>query len=491
MNKTEKLILLLIFFISLILRFLPILMFQMPLYYDSNYHIKLAQNITVTGFIPEFDPDNPLIPYTYPPFYHSIIASMSVFTGFSSWLLALFFLPFLSSLNAVTFFLLFRRFVGVLESLVGALLITFLPTIISAASQSPEVFVFFVFPLILVLALKDKWRIASLLLSLNLFWNYLAFIMFSLPFLIAFFKEKKFWKTFIPFFAVLLLVWLFVFNGVKLNAVGTISGADFVAINFSNYLPVMAFQIIVFVLPLIILSLFDLRTRTQIYWFIFSLISFFASIAFFLSGLLRPWEQPKFLSVGIVSLLVLFKKNELFNKFWVFFGLIVFFGLFLFFSVINVDFTSSFAKITLNDLRAINWLESQNVQGMILAEPAFNEGLGLYSNLGNKTLTGLPLEAFTDKFSVQGLQFLQKKDLNSSDYMFLKDSNAQFLILNFEDDAFRSPNYKFVPAFNKVYSLNYYANCFFGVIGYGGILCGDVETRVLETHSTNVQKYSE
>jgi hypothetical protein len=156
-----------------------------------------------------------------------------------------------------------------------------------------------------------------------------------------------------------------------------------------------------------------------------------------------------------------------------------------FVSAVLVSTQIVYSKVTLMDLRAISFIESQEPNGMVLAEPTMSEAIMNYSpRLKDKVLTSLFFEGFSENaLQEKALTFLGNKNPNQD---FIKESKTEFLLLNFEDEKVRGiKKFENLSYLDKVFSLNYYGNCPFMVLpAIQGFACGFKEVIVYK-HSLN------
>ena len=289
MDGFEKRALLLVFLIGLMLRLVPVIIFGTPVSYDAPYHSRIAALIVSSHSLPVLDPSLGGRPYSYPPLYHMLLAELSILSGFSPHFLVLFVLPIVSSFVVLAFYLFFRLFIDKFSSLAGAFFVAIMPPLISASFDSPENIVFLAMPLILVLVFKRRFLLASVLLALNLFWNYMAFVLTLLPFFLAFFKEKKLLLYSTVFLAIAFLFWLFLnYDSYSFQSVQEAS--DFVSSNLESVMPSIVLQFGLIAVPVLLYSFRKLNNNLLLFWFVQALQSVIAMFSFFFSRFIKICE---------------------------------------------------------------------------------------------------------------------------------------------------------------------------------------------------------
>jgi hypothetical protein len=226
------------------------------------------------------------------------------------------------------------------------------------------------------------------------------------------------------------------------------------------------------VLPILALSFRNLSNDFLRYWFYQSFIAFAAMASYFITFVFRSWEQPKIFAVSLIGLLIAVKRSKAVNTL-----LIAILAISLYTSMI-LSFQVLYPKVTTQDIHAIEWIESQNPTGNVLAEPTLSEAIMAYSSLDDKVLTALYLETDTD-LAGKSLAYLGQGVENEA--AFLEESNLEFILLNLEDTLVRgTEKFDDKQYLNKVYSLGYFSHCpFYGLI-YDGFLCQGVETEVFQ-----------
>jgi hypothetical protein len=142
--------------------------------YDSIYHARIGQIVAETGWVPEFDTVAGGRPHLYPPAYHLVLGYTSLVSGVPVLELVKFILPLISSLLVFTVFFYLRRFRHVEVALLGALIVALNPLLVSQSYDSPQMFVYLLFPLIAYFFLKRQYYPASGLLAISLLFNYMS-----------------------------------------------------------------------------------------------------------------------------------------------------------------------------------------------------------------------------------------------------------------------------------------------------------------------------
>jgi len=468
----EKKILVLIFLIALLLRFTPIILFQSPVLYDYAYHERMANKIISLQDIPLIDESLNGRPYSYAPFYHLLLAFLSIVSGLSVKNILMFLLPFIASLFCLSLYVFLRKITTEFNALLGAFFAAIAPPLISASFDSPENIVFFSLPLILFLIFEKKNFFAAIFFSLNLFWNYFAFIL-SLPaFFLGFFKEKNLIKKTIICLAVSLILFIFLVN-FSFSMQSVQSGTNFVANNLKNVMIPLIFNFAVIVLPLFFYAFNKLYNNYLKFWFSHALISFLAMLSYPLTVIFRPWEQPKFFALGSIVLFSSIKRNKLFE---LFFLIVLLLSSFL---ALSFSFQVIYPKVTNADLKALSFALQNAGDKKILAEPTLSEVIMNYSKDEKKVLTALYFEASNNDTANAALEFLGSKNLGGieNETIFFKQNNIGLVMLNFEDSFVRgTKEFNEKSYLNKIYSLSYNGTCFSFLSN--SALCGNQETMI-------------
>lgn len=490
----SRLALVLIFLCAILLRLAPVLLYNMPINYDAPFHARSAQAIIEWQALSLYD-ESPAgeesRPNNYPPFYHLFLAELSLLSGISVFSLGMIVLPIFSALICISAYLLASNLFGRGKALLAAILFAVVPVLVVNSYDSPENILFFILPLILLLAMHSKKLSSALLYGSLIFWNYLAFI-FTLPaILIAFRKDKKLLPFLMLSTAFFVSLNLFLRGPSFLDNKSLEVGMDFVAYNLRSYL--LSITIFSFLFGAAVLFLF-FRSRekaydsdegatkspnreTLLFFAAWCFLSSLAAISVLFTNLARPWEMPKFVAYSSFFLIPVFLEKKHFAFMC---------ALSMAFLAFSLVFSSQvlFPRITREDFSAIRFLENNFTgEGRILAESSLSEYLRITApSLSPFLLTTLYYENLARESSTgKALRFLMLGKNSDDSEKFFQDSNASFLLLNYEDFAAReSLVFNEKKYFDKTYSLIYCIPCPFPFLGKEtSFACGCNQTELL------------
>ncbi len=296
--KKQAVAILIIVLIAFILRISPVVKFGTAVSYDPVYHERIALGIQKTGFIPEIDSSLGGRVYTYPPLYHVSLAVFSNLSGIQVGTLVMFFLPLIASIICFGVFIFARKFTNWKWAILTALLVAVSSPTIAASFDSPENFVFLFIPISLFLVKLKKNSLSGFFIASSFLWNYFAFLVAVVPFVLNFLKNKKLLKSFIVLMVLILIAWFWLFGFSVLKEESIYSGTAFVASNLSQVMPAMIFYTSLFLVPILLYSFFKLKEKEIRFLFYYCIFSLALLYSYFVTFLFRSWEQPKFLWHG-------------------------------------------------------------------------------------------------------------------------------------------------------------------------------------------------
>lgn len=468
-----KNILLAIILLALILRIGPVFVFQMPLSYDTPFHVRIADSIIEKGFFPEFEQGIEKKPNSYPPLYHILLASISIFSSKEVFPIAMVLLPFFASLIPLSAFLLVRRLSNAKNALMAALLIAISTPLIAASFDSPEAIMFLIIPIVFLLLHFKKKILPAFFFALSLLLNYFFLLVTIIPFLFSARKQKKVFFLAIFFLALFSLFYIPISGLLPIQIKSLNTGIAFIAFNLKDSLPILVGITIVFSIPI----LFFCLKQKQLGFFPAALLAFSLFVlvlSLFFVGL-RPWELIKFVSfAGIISLLSL-KLGKIEKRFLLMLGIM----LFIFSLIFSFQFL--FPRLFGEETNAIQFLNNEEVNGNILAEPSFSEYLKLFSLHSEKTLTSLYFENSSQKSQLPHyLQYLMNQGI-ADEQAFLEKNKIEFVLLDFEDKMNRGiEKFDEKEWFDKTYSLSFEKKCLF--FESEKSMCGKMETFLLKNN---------
>lgn len=473
--KKELIVVLLI---ALLLRFGPIALHGMPLSYDAPFHIRLSQEIVKSEQLQVYDSSLEARPNNYPPLYHLLLAGLAIFSGAGVQEISFFIIPLFSVLLVLSVFVFLRRLAGENAAIVGAILIAVSTPLVAASYDSPEAFVFFFLPIALLWISWNKKFAGASLLGLAVLWNYFIAIMLAVPFLLAYWKQKR--VLFYGFGTVLVVIAFYLLSRGTLffENKSLEIGMDYVLFNLRNHLLFLIVVSSIFLLPMIFWGWRHYRklgTELGMMQY-FATLSYLGLISVLLTPLARGWEHVKFIALGAAMVFAALQKTHCMKVFLIFLAIVA-----LLLSTV-LSFQTIFPRINKMDYNAINFLQENTKQGeMVLADPAFSEYIALSTALEKNLLTSLYFENAEENSSLAlGLHYLIKpEDREAEQELFAR--GMHFIAFNFEDFATKNvPAFLEKKEFNKVYSLNYYRSCPLDFLEFPGYGCGELETIVLE-----------
>lgn len=457
MKYKKEIILILI--IALVLRLTPVMIYGMPISYDAPYHERIAINTLELQSIPHIDQSLGGRINIYPPMYSLFLAELSLLTGLSVNVLGMVLLPIISSLIALSIFVLVKRLRNEFFAIIAALLTAIATPLIAAAFDSPENIMLFAMPIIVLFVFLKKEKLGAAFYSLGLLWNYFFVLINIIPAIIAFRNKRKFlFNSLIGF----ILIGLFYFFTKGFNAFSSQNatiGIDLILFNLGSFIPLFFALILLLVLPILFVSFKQKLSQELRFFQIFIIIGAGSIIALVFTPFFRPWEQIKFMSISSIVLLCCVPSN-FFKKYLKLIG-----AVFLVFSLL-LSFQVVFPRITKIDQIAVGFLSELNPSGTILAEPSFSEHIRIQTGINDRLLTSLYFENQGAKsFLPESISFLQNEFSEQQEKDFFAKTNLHYLILNYEDlETAKSVNARNSNQFNKIYSLNYYQPCLFEFI---------------------------
>lgn len=459
-----------ILLIAFLFRLAPVLLYGMPVSYDAPFHINQATDIIDFEAVSKTYSDSQA--NNYPPLYHVLLASFSLLSGQGVFTLASIMLPILSALLCLSAFVFVRRISTEKTAIIVAFLLAIATPLIAAAYDSPENMFFFMLPLLILLLMMKRNLLAALLFALTLLINYFAFLVTLIPFVLAQLRNRKFIASLITGIILVLLFHL-ITKGVAFFSFGNVlAGMDFVQFNLRHAMPWLFLTAFLFSLPILYFALRNFR-KENLFWFSWSSLSLVAIASGFLTPILRPWEQLKFLSIAAIFLAVLTKPSKFFKTF------IAVLAVFLLITSILLTAQLLYPRMNSIDKNAINFLESNSNDSKILAAPAFSEYLKYYTELDNRLLTGLYFENISLSTDFEkALEFLSGRSTDPG--KFLEDADVGYILINFEDAGARGTDFIYtLESIDKVYSLSYYQNCPFAFMPkLASYACFEQETAV-------------
>ncbi|MFH1895702.1 MAG: hypothetical protein ABIJ74_03980 [archaeon] len=475
-EKTDwKKFLVLILLIGLVLRFAPVMSFGTQISYDAPYHQRIAEKVFETKSIPAMDDTLGGRANIYPPLYSVFQNIIHYFTGFEFFFLGMILLPFISLLTILTVFVFVRKYSGEKKALLAAFLTAVSSSLIAYAFDSPENFVFFFLPAIIFFFNEKKSKLAAIIYSSGLLWNYLIILGSFIP--LAFFLRKKTKALIYTIIGLLLvIIYYLVFHGKSFLYNHDINLAiNFVSLSFRQAFYFSVPITFLLIIPLIYFIYRKGLNEKAVYWKYFVFMSLIALTTVFLTPFLRVWEQIKFLSLSSIIVLGCIKVFD--NKVKIF--AVAYAGILLV-SAVFLSFQGFYPSTQKQDFSSMKFLEEFTQTGSILAEPSFSEHLRNSTALDERILTSLYFEnAGKKSFLKQSLQYLtyQKTD---DDKKFFEESNLRFIVFNFEDKAVRNTEeIEAEKVFDKIYSMKYFKECVFGENAIS-FACGWNETEILK-----------
>ena len=474
-EKKTALFLILIVLIGLGLRFAPVMLFGTQMSYDAPYHQRIAEKVFESKEIPLMDESMGGRANIYPPLYSVFQNIMHYATGFDFFFLGMILLPIISLLAILTVFVFVRKYAGTRKALLAAFLTAISSSLIAYAFDSPENFVFFFLPAVILLFNENKGKLGAVIYASGLLWNYLIIIASVIP-LIFYLRKKIKELIYVGLGLLLTVIYYFVFHGESVFYNQDINLAmDFVSLSFKPAFFVSVLISYLLIIPLIYFIWKNGLNKKADYWKYFIFLSLISLTTVFLTPFLRAWEQIKFLSLSSIIVLACIQVFD--KKVKIYAGVYV---LILFCSSLVMCFQGFYPSTMKQDFSSMKFLEEFTEKGSILAEPSFSEHMRNTTGLNERILTSLYFEnTGKNSFLKESLNYLTFQEIENEKEFFEK-SDLRFIALNFEDKATRNTDkIEEKETFNKIYSMKYYRKCLIQnkIIGY---TCGWNETEVLE-----------
>ncbi len=473
-NKKYAKILLLILLIGLTLRFAPVYLYDTQISYDAPYHQRIAEKVFETKSIPEIDETLGGRENIYPPLYSVFQNIMHYTTRFDFFFLGMILLPIISLLTVLSVYVFVRKVSGERKALLAAFLTAVSISLIAYAFDSPENFVFFFLPAIILLFSQNKNKLGAVIYASGLLWNYLIIIASVIP--LVFFLRKRLKELAYVFVGLgLVVVYYFLFHGESFLYNHDINLAmDFISLSFK---PAFIFSVSLAYLLVVPLVYFIFKNKIEEkagYWKYFVFISLIGLTTVFLTPFLRVWEQIKFLSLSSIIVLACIKVFD--KKVKIYAGV---YALILLVSAVFMSFQGFYPSTQKQDFYSMEFLEEFSEKGSILAEPSFSEHMRNKTELDKRILTSLYFEnTGKNSFLKESLHYLTFQELENEEEFFEK-SDLRFIVFNFEDKAVRNTEkIEEKEIFNKIYSMKYYKKCIFGENDLS-FACGKNETEIL------------
>lgn len=293
-----------VFLTGSFIRILPAAAYDMPLRYDSYYHIRAAQFVKDTGGIPFEDPwPEGGRPHLYPPFYHVSLAGLSTLTGASVMDVGRFFLPVISCLTILAIFLVVRRLQNEKTAVLASLLFAFNPYLLSSAYDSPQVVGIFLAVFAMYCLVKEKYWQGGLLVGTMFMFDFFSAFMFSVAFAIFLIVSRKVRKApqFYALPSLFLAAW-FLPRMAGMYCLDSSLGAYFIDKATHGLIIQEAFLII----PVLLIAFaLTQRVKDDFQKLAFVMTCFFTVmfLSFLVTPAFHPWRQDLYVSLGFAFLL--------------------------------------------------------------------------------------------------------------------------------------------------------------------------------------------
>jgi len=305
-KNLQYMILLVIFLSGFFLRVYPATQYNMPLKYDSYYHLRVAELIKEQGTIPLYEPwPYGGRPHIYPPAYHLLIIATNVFTGIDILDIVRFLLPIVSALTILVVYWLVRKFSNETSALLSAFFVALNPYLISSSYDSPQVIGIMLLCFALYYLLKNKHYPAGLILGIAYLFDTLSALTISAVFVIYMLlsgQTRKIPKILV-FPAIFAAIW-YLPRVNLLYCYNNFIGSYFIAKSMGTFM--MQEAVIAVSAVLIGFALTD-KIKTGLHKFYAIWVVFFTALllSFVVTSSFHPWRQSTFLSFGFSIFLAL------------------------------------------------------------------------------------------------------------------------------------------------------------------------------------------
>jgi len=366
MKKIELLIVL-IFLTGFFLRIYPVLAEDLPLGYDSYFHIRIAEQIQETGKLPNSIPWPEPRPFVYPPLYHVILAIASIATGISVLDVTRFFLPIISSLFILATYFLVKKYHTKEVAVLASFFVALNPYLISNSYDSPQIIAMFLSFFFINWLLEKKYLQAGCLLALISLFSSMATALISITALL-FLLWKKEWKHLHEIFIPLIIVtgaW-YLFKSESLWCLNNTIAPYF--LDKSLYPLLIAEGAIITVFFIILLSFKpEIRDDFSAFFSCLTIVSYILLMSFLITPQFHPWRQPFYIFFGISLLIPIFinQLRKIQDQHFLFITLtgILLLGLVTMFLVSGIK-----PALTPPDYEMIDWYDSHYSNTKLLAQ---------------------------------------------------------------------------------------------------------------------------
>jgi len=295
------LILMLIFIAGSFIRLYPAAVSDKPLRFDTYYHVRVAELIKETGFIPNFDPwPAGGRPHTYPPLYHISLALTSVAFNVPVIEVSRFFLPVLASLTIPVAFWFARKFRNEKTALIAAFLLAISPYLISSSYESPQVIGLLLALPLAYFMMNSKYLYSGMLVSVIFLFNTFIALFLSAVILIFLLSEKRFKAMAKTFWVPAIVLALFFLP--RLDAFSCSNfwiGPFFISKSADAWVKFVTPAFLAMVL--IPIALIKGKTdRYRRFWYAWVGLSIVLFLSHYLTPIFHPWRQDSILMFGLV-----------------------------------------------------------------------------------------------------------------------------------------------------------------------------------------------
>ncbi|MEM3411771.1 MAG: hypothetical protein QW735_02345 [archaeon] len=307
--NVKLLLIILILVGAFAVRFIPVFAYEYPLKYDSYWHARMAELFKSKGFVSEIPWPEPR-PNFYVPGYHILLAFLSLISGVSTLQISRFIIAAASWSLCLTPFL-FKKHLKE-KTYLSIFFLAFLPFIINASYDSPEIISVLLGLTALYFIENKKYFHSCIFIFLSSFFNIFGFLLVSVPILSLLFleKEKKYW-VFAPALSFLLIYYLPLLS--QASSFSNEFGTEFVSKTIDYWMK--------YYTPAILLGLFTClffipkkQSNFEKAMFIWFLISCTLFLTHYFTQAFHPWRYPLFISISFSLLLPSFinkTKNSL------------------------------------------------------------------------------------------------------------------------------------------------------------------------------------
>ncbi len=335
-KKYISLIFAFIFLTGFLIRVYPAMQNELPMRFDSYYHVRVANLMLEKGILTWEPWPEGGRPHNYPPGYHLLLlAAAPIFGGTMN--ATLFVLPIFSSLIIFASFWITRRLKDDITALLVSFFIAVNPYMVSTSYDSPQIIGIFLSLFGIYYLLNKKYLYTSALLALAFLFNPFSVAIVSLPILLYLLIEKDIKAILKTFSIPLALVGLWQFmHMASISCYNNWLGPHFIHMKVGTWVNFVT-PIFVF-MPFLALGLVDnFKEKYKRFWSIWVFSMAVVFLLHFITPVLHPWRIDLYLMLGVSFLMA----DSLSKLRWKELGMVALFAFVLLSSLYLVFFVST------------------------------------------------------------------------------------------------------------------------------------------------------